>query len=222
MVLFPYAGGLGSSFYAFAPHISSEYDLYVVEYPGRCNQESSLAPTSFLELSLAIMQLLSDMSLHSKTLSFCGVSMGGYIAFHIARLIEHYYGIGIERLIMISVCSESKLMASLNSEGWLESLIDEYNGLFEQDFLDYLKNLMQKDRNILKTMQLGMANLTKTPINIVNSTEDTRCHSLDTKHFWQNKTTQSFDYRTYEGKHVPRTEQLDEIFNANSDLKFEH
>ncbi|MFC3907837.1 thioesterase II family protein [Legionella dresdenensis] len=216
MVLFPYAGGIGSLFYSFAPYISTEYDLYVIEYPGRYNQEFSLEPHSFRELSLTILQLLSDMGLNNKTLVFCGISMGGYIAFHIAQFLEHYYGIGVERLIMVSVCSESKLMISLNCDGWLESLIDEYKELFEQDFLNYLKELMQKDRSILKTMQLGMMSLTKTPISIVNAVNDMRCHSLETKEFWQNKTTQSFEYRTYEGEHIPQAEQLSVIFTEYS------
>lgn len=212
MLFFPYAGGLSSSFYAFAPYVCSEYDLYVVEYPGRYNQELSLGSLSFHELSLKIIQVLSDMGLHNNTLYFCGVSMGGYIAFHIAQLIEQYYGVGIEKLLMVSVCSENKLMSSLNGEEWIESLIDEYKGLFEQDFLDYLIDLMQKDRDILKTMQLGMTNLTKTPIHLFNATEDMHCHSIDTKRYWLNKTTLSFDYQTYEGKHIPQPEQLEDVW----------
>lgn len=208
IVFFPYAGGLSSFFYSVAPHINPEYDLFVIEYSGRFSTAISEDSLSFHELSLSIIQQLSEFDLQNKSLHFCGISMGGYLAYHIVQLMEHYYGKGINMLTMISVCSEDKLRESLQRPDWLESFLGEYTGVFEQDFLDFLKELLQKDRDILTTMQLGSGQLTKTPIRIFNALEDTHCHSENTKRFWLNKTSRSFDYQTYQGKHIPHVEQL--------------
>lgn len=201
---FPYAGGFGSFLNKYSSLINENYDLFSVEYPGRTNNNN-------LDFNQICFEIYRQITLNFKKddeLILWGFSMGGYVAYKVALLLECFANIPIKKIILVSVTSEERLFSSLKND-WLSKIMKEQLGTeFDPTFSEYIRQLMLKDKVILESMSLQYSCLTKTPIIIMNGIHDNHCHVESTPVFWENKTALTCEYMLYNGRHIPSVLEL--------------
>lgn len=100
LVCFPYAGGGASVFHGWQ-QLLPELDVYAVRLPGRESRLSETPWTSLRALAHAVGESMEPLV--GRPLSLFGHSMGGWLAFEVARWLEQERGVRL-RLLVVSAC----------------------------------------------------------------------------------------------------------------------
>src|SRR5262249_46191279 len=86
LLLFPFAGGGASVFNACQAQFPAKIETYAVQYPGR---ESRWSERRFVSLRELVAAIADELMPHvAGPFAFLGHSLGGLIAFELARLLE--------------------------------------------------------------------------------------------------------------------------------------
>ena len=87
LYIFPHAGGSASSYSPFARAFSLDIKRIAVQYPGRADRHDVPDIESIPALAADVHTMLSD-NIDDTPVAFFGHSMGGLIAFEVARKFE--------------------------------------------------------------------------------------------------------------------------------------
>ncbi|MCB4208799.1 thioesterase II family protein [Arthrobacter sp. UM1] len=154
IVLFPFAGGNASSFFRFSELLAEEYDVWVVQYPGRLDRWDDTLPESVAALAREVVDAV-DWS-DSRPVSFFGHSMGAVVAFEATRMAE-LRGFGVASLVASASAPPqmagervARHLDDLASVRALEQLADLPSGALEGDATrDFLLKPLRADCRIL-------------------------------------------------------------------------
>ncbi|MGI5528780.1 thioesterase II family protein [Streptomyces syringium] len=86
LLCFPHAGGSASAYFAFSEALSPSVEVLAVQYPGRQDRRWEAPGRTVAELADGVTDALADRP--GRPLALFGHSMGGAIAFEVARRLE--------------------------------------------------------------------------------------------------------------------------------------
>ncbi len=88
MYIFPHAGGSASEYAPFARAFSLDIKRIAVQYPGRTDRHDVTDIESIPALAADVHAMLAAQNVTESPIAFFGHSMGGLIAFEVARKFE--------------------------------------------------------------------------------------------------------------------------------------
>ena len=88
LYIFPHAGGSAQYYVPFAKAFSSDVKCIAVQYPGRRGSHDLGSFTSIPDLADRVCTMLSPTDKSAQQVAFFGHSMGGLLAFEVARRFE--------------------------------------------------------------------------------------------------------------------------------------
>ena len=88
LYIFPHAGGSAQYYVPFAKAFSSDIKRIAVQYPGRRGTHDLGSFTSIPDLAEQVYQMLWPLDQSDGRVAFFGHSMGGLLAFEVARRFE--------------------------------------------------------------------------------------------------------------------------------------
>jgi surfactin synthase thioesterase subunit len=88
LYIFPHAGGSAQYYVPFAKAFSSDVKCIAVQYPGRRGTHDLGSFTSIADLADRVCKMLSPTDQSAQQVVFFGHSMGGLLAFEVARRFE--------------------------------------------------------------------------------------------------------------------------------------
>ncbi|MFG1794460.1 thioesterase II family protein [Nocardia sp. NPDC049149] len=108
LLIFPHAGAGASAYRAFSKAFSANYDVTVVQYPGRQDRVREPAPTSLHELAAGTFAEFQASPQHrGLPITTFGHSMGALVSFEFARLAEAA-GITVRQLTISAAVAPSR------------------------------------------------------------------------------------------------------------------
>ncbi|MBL8110794.1 MAG: thioesterase [Anaerolineales bacterium] len=103
---FPYAGGGPAAFAKWCAGLNDSFEGLAVHYPGRGSRSPQPPLTDLLALVENLSQAISPLL--DKPFAFFGHSMGGLIAFELARTLRQK-GLAEPNILFISACAAPQL-----------------------------------------------------------------------------------------------------------------
>jgi surfactin synthase thioesterase subunit len=88
LYIFPHAGGSAQYYVPFANAFTSDVKRIAVQYPGQRGTHDLASFTSIPDLANRVCQMLSPLDRSDGDVAFFGHSMGGLLAFDVARRFE--------------------------------------------------------------------------------------------------------------------------------------
>ena len=88
LYIFPHAGGSAEYYVPFAKAFASDIKRIAVRYPGRGGNHDLGSFTSITDLADKVCQMLKPPESPDEKVAFFGHSMGGLLAFEVARRFE--------------------------------------------------------------------------------------------------------------------------------------
>ncbi|MEO8813672.1 MAG: alpha/beta fold hydrolase [Mycobacterium sp.] len=88
LYIFPHAGGSAQFYVPFAKTFTSDVKRIAVQYPGRGGSHDLGAFTGIPELADRVCKILGPLDQSDGRVAFFGHSMGGLLAFEVARRLE--------------------------------------------------------------------------------------------------------------------------------------
>lgn len=225
LLCFPYAGGGPSVFRGWPQYLSADIELCAVQLPGR---EGRMKEAPIGEIGRLVAELANaiEPSL-DRPVALFGHSIGGLIAFEIAREMRRRYGIEPVHLF-VSGCPAPQMHDN-----------DPLHDLPEGEFLDRMRRFNGTPREVLEhpeMMQLVLPALradfslrdtyrhvTEPPlgcaISVFGGTEDV-CVGKEKLELWKAHTSEWFQLCLFEGDHFfLRTAQADVVESVSTTLQ---
>ena len=88
LLIFPHAGGSAQYYVPFSKAFTTDVKRVAVQYPGRGGQHDVSSFTSISDLAALVVTMLSPLDQSEGEIAFFGHSMGGLLAFEVARRFE--------------------------------------------------------------------------------------------------------------------------------------
>lgn len=204
---FPHAGGWSANFRNWSNNLPNEVEVCSVELPGR--------GTRFLELPFnRLVPLVEELSEAIVTgldrpFAFFGHSMGGLVAFEVARLLGDRYNIEpVHFFIFASPAPHlprtKTPIHNLSDSEFIEQLRC-YNGtpgeiLNNPELRELFLPALRSDFEVIETYLYRPHSPFNFPIDVFGGLEDT---SIDRKQLeaWRDRTTGDFTIETISGSH---------------------
>lgn len=205
--LFPYAGGGPVVFHRWASQFPDDIEARIVHYPGRGSRFNERPFTSLNsmvdEISSFIPPLLDKPSV------FLGHSMGGMLAFELARRL-YQNGSSQPGALFVSACRAPQITTSqkpihaLPDEEFLTSL-RSFDGipdavLKDQELLDLTLPILRADFELYETHQFVPGLPLDCPIIVFGGRDDPRVGGGQLEG-WRELTRSRFEARFFDGGH---------------------
>ena len=219
--IFPHAGGIASFKSSWSPYFQYKSRVICVEYPGRGIAIQDPVCEDFRNLSQLVFELITK-ALDQNTV-FIGESMGGYLAFDVAKKLYLKIGMTASGMLLTSVGSPEKIAERANfllgssKEEAQRSIIERiFSGLNPWSEMDvetqhYLFELLLNDIHLLTTYRNVTDIKISIPLMVINGESDLLCHNQDVHEFWKNNSSGRFSYSTFKGHHNLTPENIDNI-----------
>jgi medium-chain acyl-[acyl-carrier-protein] hydrolase len=204
---FPYAGGGPSVFTKWSAELPDNLEAQIAHFPGRGSRHNETPIKSLVllieELAQAIQPLLD------KPFVFFGHSLGGLVAFELARRIRQR-GLSQPKIIFISACGAPQLLDAhlpihtLPESKFLHSL-KELNGipqevLQNQEMLKLYLPTLRADFEMIETYQYTPGEPLELPVCVFGGLDDERV-SRERLESWRTLTNAKFTSRYFPGNH---------------------
>ncbi len=204
---FPYAGGRAWNFRTWANQLPSIFEVNAIELPGRgwrlaeplCQRLEPLVEA----IASAIFPALD------RPLAFFGHSMGGLIAFELARRLRQNYGLLPAHLIISGrrapqVPNPHPPIHALPESAFLAE-IRRFNGtpaevLENADLMEILLPILRADFTVVETYRYLAESPLNCPITVLGGLEDPETNEYLLQ-AWQEQTTEAFSLQMLPGDH---------------------
>jgi len=205
--LFPYAGGGPAIFSKWTAEFPANIEVQIVHYPGRGSRynETPIKSLGTLveELTQAIQPLLD------KPFTFFGHSLGGTVAFELARHLRQNK-LSQPNAIFISACAAPQMpkilppIHALPDDEFLNSL-KELGGipneiLQNEEMLDLQLPVLRADFELIENYQYIASEPLECPILVFGGLDDPRV-SREQLEGWTIHTSAKFESRYFTGDH---------------------
>ena len=226
LICLPFAGGNKFSYRQLAQSCPSFINAVTLEYPGRGQRAGEPLETDIMRLVDDIYRQLKDLS---PTYAIYGHSMGGLIAFLLARkLIKNNDQVPLH--LFISGASAPSARSRNEKEKHLldtEEFIEELKRLDgcpaeileDKELLNYLVPILRADFKACETYQYEISE----PLNIPMTVMTGDCEDMDLEDInrWQNESNHQVDYKTMKGNHFFILQNTVEIMEIISKKTFD-
>lgn len=204
---FPYAGGGPAIFSRWVSDIPSKIEAQIVYYPGRGSRHNEPPMRSITllvnELTQAIQPLLD------KPFVFFGHSLGGTVAFELARSLRHSR-LPQPNILFISGCGAPQILDrqpplhKLPDDDFVSSL-KKLNGipqdvLQNQEMLDIFLPMLRTDFELIETYKYAHDKPLNSPIIALGGHNDPRVRREQLE-AWATQTNAHFAAKYFEGNH---------------------
>lgn len=215
LFIFPHAGGSPQYYAPFAKAFSSGIKCIAVQYPGRRGTHDLSSFTSIPDLADGVCQMLSPLDQTDGAVSFFGHSMGGLLAFEVARRFESA-GNPIATLFVSACGAPGRIGYEYipESERGLLNAVSEMTGANPE----FLEN-EEFAAKILPTLQglKAIANYdcprdvkVSCPIHAFLGDDD-EVATYDKVQPWSHRTTSEFSARVFAGHHFYLNDHLSDL-----------
>ena len=205
LVCFPHAGGSASYFFPLSAALAPEFDVHVVQYPGRQDRYKEPFVDDIDDLADAVFSALEPLT--EAPVALFGHSMGAVLAFEVARRMERLTG----RPPVLVFASGSRAPSRYGDEreekddqGLIE-VMRELGGtdprvLNDRDMLSTFLPAFRNDYRALQRYHRGTEVVISAPVVVMTATDDAKT-SLDDARAWNEHTSGGGDVHTFEGGH---------------------
>ncbi len=205
LVCFPHAGGSASYFFPLAKALSPEFDVHVVQYPGRQDRRGEPLVDNIDDMAdraFAAVEPLTD-----APFALFGHSMGAVLAFEVARRLETLVG----RRPVLVFASGSRAPSRYEDEqdgkddAGLVGVMRDLGGtdprvLNDPEMLATFLPAFRNDYRALQAYQRGTEVGIDAPIVVMAASDDAKI-SLDDARAWHEHTSGGGEVHTFEGGH---------------------
>jgi len=208
MICFPCAGANASFYKKWNEQLSTDIQIWGVQYPGR---DFLINTSEFPDVNKLGEALAEDIALSFEDIPLCfyGHSFGALVAYETARILEHKYGKKLVKLVVsarkypggaydkkMSTMTDNELIHELNQFGGIPIEIKQ-----DKEMLEYFVNQIRKDLTLNERYTLGEnTNVISAPIDVYGGTTDSTASSAELEQ-WRGYTDNSFDLKMIAGGH---------------------
>lgn len=198
---FPYAGGSASLYRTWAEALSPEIEVCAVELPGRGTRQAEPPYTRLAALVAALTHVLLPFS--DKDMAFYGHSLGGLLAFEVARALQRHSGTPPMHLI-VSGCRAPHLPDTCPEMADVETFLTYIRALGGTPHEQMVRRrwpLFQADFALRASYHYESEGpLLACPITALRGEHDSAANESDTE-AWQEQTQHTFTQETFPGTH---------------------
>ena len=215
LYIFPHAGGSARYYVPFANAFSSDIKRIAVQYPGRRGTHDLASFTSIPDLADGLFQMISPVDRSDGQVAFFGHSMGGLVAFDVARRFEAA-GTPIAALFVSACAAPGRIGYEYipESDRGLLDAVSTMTGLNP----DFLEN-EEFSARILPTLRglKAIANYDCPPDATVSCPiyafvgDDDEVATYDKVAPWSQRTTSECTVRVFAGHHFYLNDHLPEL-----------
>jgi surfactin synthase thioesterase subunit len=215
LYIFPHAGGSAEYYVPFAKAFASDIKRIAVRYPGRGGNHDLGSFTSITDLADKVCQMLKPPESADEKVAFFGHSMGGLLAFEVARRFEAA-GSPIAALFVSAAAAPGRVGYEHipESDQGLLAAVSEMTGVNPE----FLEN-EEFASSILPTLR-GLKAISKydcppgerlsCPISAFLGDDD-EVATYDKVSGWSQRTTSDFSIRVFPGHHFYLSDHIAEL-----------
>ncbi|MGV0742693.1 thioesterase II family protein [Mycolicibacterium sp. XJ870] len=215
LYIFPHAGGSARSYIPFARAFSTDVKRIAVQYPGHPERHDVPEISSVAALAEDVYKMLAPANPPDRPVAFFGHSMGGLIAFEVARRFEAA-GNQIAALFLSASPAPGHggyEQLHQGSDGELLKMVADMTGT-DSDFLGdrFGSTILRTLRNYgaITEYDCPPGTTVSCPIYAYAAADDTAV-SYDSVAQWSNFTTSEFAIRVLPGDHFYVTSDVAEL-----------
>jgi len=223
---FPYAGGNAATFLQWQAAIDSSIEICGIQLPGRGKQFRTPHPDSFQELVETVAQVVLEQS--SLPFSFFGHSMGGLMAFEVARYLQRHNHTGpVKLLVSGSAAPQHRgppMPLHTLGDRQLVEVLKEFNGTPQQvlenhELMQLMLPVVRADFAMLQSYEYRPGVVLNTPIQVLAGRSDPHT-SLEQTSGWAKETTSTCATQWFDGDHFFVHSNSDEVIRfINAELQ---
>jgi len=212
---FPHAGGSATAYRTWAKSIAADVEVCAVALPGR-GARSREAPVR--RLSDLVGELVPRiLERADRPYAFFGHSLGGLIAFELARALEPAGLAGCSKVIVSASPAPdqprpSRVLSELSDEEllrWLQRTGGVPRPIVEsREALAAFLPAFRADLGLIETYQIGEARALRVPLAVMGGASDTLV-TRTVLSSWKRWTTGMFSLRLFSGGHFYMGESLE-------------
>jgi surfactin synthase thioesterase subunit len=203
----PCAGGNAAHYLSWQEQLRPGVELCAVQLPGR---GSRLSEPPLRSLPVLVDRLVPVITRHSDLpFAFFGHSLGGMIAFELARHLSHQ-GLPMPRHLFVAACPAprrrppSRRLHELDDSGLL-AVLGDYNGtpraaLENRELMELLLPSIRADFSLAANYSYQPAPLLDIPLSVLTGRQDDHVEA-DRLHHWQEETTNACNLFCFDGDH---------------------
>jgi len=208
LVCFPHAGGTASVYHQWGRMISADIEVWAIELPGHGSRFFEPPGRSLEQAANTVAEELNHAGLSQLPFALFGHSMGGLLAFEVARKFRHS---PMFKHLFASGCHAPQLdftdlpIHALPTEDFLEVMIQRYGGipeaiLREKDLLEFILPALRADMEMIECHRYQVAPPLPMPITSLAGHDDERA-TQEVLGGWSLQTSDVFEIHRFAGGH---------------------
>lgn len=216
LVCFPFAGGSASAYKNWMQGLNYMIDVCAIQLPGR---EDRIMEKPYKDMVKLVADITEEIERLNKKVILFGHSMGGKIAYEVAKKMEEC-GKGPKLLIVsgsrVPNVPEPNPVYQLSDDDFLEA-IKRFNGMpreitEDRDLLNFFLPMLRADFELDEKYYSEDAVVLNCPIIAFGGTEDTEADEDDISK-WASFTLDKFAYKVFDGGHFFIKQKENEVID---------
>jgi surfactin synthase thioesterase subunit len=204
---FPYAGANASVYMPWQSEVSSSIEICAIQLPGRGKRYRDVPCTSFEPMIETLAQTIQEQPY--LPFAFFGHSMGGLLAFEVARYFKRYH-LPMPRKLIISGCAAPRYRGfptklHLLDDHALIEVLKDFNGtprevMENRELMQLLLPAVRSDFALLYDYRYHPAPVLDLPLSVLAGRSDGHT-SVEQVRGWEEETTGACSPHWFDGDH---------------------
>ena len=221
LLLFPHSGAGPSYYLKWLEFLPPDFELWIVNYPGREGRFLEPFAKSINNLSYDIAQSLIELK--PLPLLIFGHSLGAAVGFEVAQFYETNGGMDLTKLIVSSrppkkTNDELTNMLKLSDRELINAVCNKYGGIASEiiendEFQQFFTPILRSDLNLLSNYSTPSSPKLNTDIHASFGDEEVSFSSKDIDE-WRNYTNKDFTITIFPGDHFYFQDNLKNILST--------
>lgn len=219
IVCFPPAGGATSAFFPWSEELPIDFEVHAVQLPGRERRRNEKLET---EIHKVIPPLATEIeALSEKPLIFFGHSLGGLLAFEVARELQRRCGIELAHLFVAARQAPQAVVIPLEKlpdDQFVRFIETTYGSLpaairADRDLLNFFLPIIRADMQLLSSYQFYQDRSLNCPISVYGGSDDATATQQQLLE-WSQHTSEPFRVKMFNGGHFFPQSNRSEMLQA--------
>lgn len=218
LVLLPHAGGSASYFNALASKLAADFDVVLVQYPGRQERRREPAMPTIAALADGVFNALG---MPDRPTILFGHSMGAVVAFETTVRMERAGATGLLGMIASGRRGPAVLKhedVHLRGDAGLIAEIRALSGthadIFDnKEIVQMILPALRADYRAVETYRMSVGTRIRTPVSILIGDSDPRVSVADAQ-AWSDITDGGSQLRVFPGGHFYLDQQHEQVATA--------